>query len=171
MATVTPSGNSQYHSRTPLGVENEGWRHTLGDLGGAIGRIDQDIAALGTKSRSHSLSKGVNTLEKVGTGLNTELEFLQDTSDVSELLEGFWWDAVTSFGSYGSHPNASTQHHHPNNHGDSYLVGKTLLLQVETSRSGNGSTLRSGLEERSPRGESSVHGGELEDCVKSKKAK
>lgn len=81
--------------------------HTLGDLGGAIGRLDQDIAALGTKSRSHGLSKGVNALEQVGTGFNTELEFLQDISDVSELREGFWWDAVASFGSYGSHPHDS----------------------------------------------------------------
>lgn len=84
-----------------------GGRHTLGDLGGAIGRLNQDIAALGTKGRSHSLSKCVNTLEKLGTGLNAELEFLQETGDVSELRKGFWWDRVMSFGSYGSQPSAS----------------------------------------------------------------
>lgn len=51
-------------------------RLTLGDLGGAVGRLDQDIATLGTQSRGNSLGQSVNTLEEVGTSLNAELELL-----------------------------------------------------------------------------------------------
>lgn len=66
-------------------------RHTLGDLGGAIGRLNQDIAALRTKSGSDSLSKSVNTPKELSTGLDTELEVLQSKYDVSEPLVG--WEA------------------------------------------------------------------------------
>lgn len=52
-------------------------RPTLGDLGGAVGGLDEDVATLGTQSRSHSLGQGVNTLEELGTSLNTELEVLR----------------------------------------------------------------------------------------------
>ena len=57
--------------------------HTLGDLGGAEGRLNQDIATLGTQSRSDSLCEGVNTLEELGTSLNTEFEILMRTRGVS----------------------------------------------------------------------------------------
>lgn len=66
-------------------------RHTLGDLGGAIGRLNQDIAALRTKSGSDSFSKSVNTPKELSTGLDTELEVLQSKYDVSEPLVG--WEA------------------------------------------------------------------------------
>lgn len=49
---------------------------TLGDLGRAIGRLDEDIATLGAQSRGDGLGQGVNTLEEVGTSINTELELL-----------------------------------------------------------------------------------------------
>jgi len=49
---------------------------TFGDLGGAVGRVDEDVAALRTEGRGDGLSKSVNTLEKAGTSLNTELELL-----------------------------------------------------------------------------------------------
>lgn len=49
---------------------------TLGDLGGAVGRVNEDIATLGTESGGDGLSKSVNTLEETGTSLNTELELL-----------------------------------------------------------------------------------------------
>lgn len=65
---------------------------TLGDLGGTVGGLDQDIATLGAKSRGDSLSKSVNTLEEAGTSLNTELELLFATSHVS-------WE---NFGNNGS---------------------------------------------------------------------
>ena len=57
--------------------------HTLGDLGGAEGRLNQDIATLGTQSRSDSLCEGVDTLEELGTSLNTEFEILMRTRGVS----------------------------------------------------------------------------------------
>jgi hypothetical protein len=49
---------------------------TLGDLGGAVGRVDEDVATLGTECGGNGLSESVNTLEKAGTSLNTELELL-----------------------------------------------------------------------------------------------
>lgn len=49
---------------------------TLGDLGRAIRRLDEDVTTLGTKRRSHRLRKSVNTLEELGTSFNTELELL-----------------------------------------------------------------------------------------------
>ena len=56
----------------------ERWiRPTLGDLGGAVGGLNQDITTLGAQSRSHSLGQSVNTLEELGTSLDTELEVLQ----------------------------------------------------------------------------------------------
>lgn len=66
-----------------------------------------------------------------------------------------------SFGSCGS-GEVITWHHHRDNEKKkkSYLVSKTLLLQVEARGSGNGGTLSSGREERSPSRESSLHGGE-----------
>lgn len=50
-------------------------------------------------------------------------------------------------------------HHQDNGKKSSYLVSKTLLLQVEARGSGNGGTLSSGREERSPSRKSSLHGG------------
>lgn len=49
---------------------------TLGDLGGAVRRLNENIATLGTQSRGDGLGQSVNTLEEVGTGLNAELELL-----------------------------------------------------------------------------------------------
>jgi hypothetical protein len=49
---------------------------TLGDLGRAIRRLDEDVTTLGTKRRSHRLRKSINTLEELGTSFNTELELL-----------------------------------------------------------------------------------------------
>ena len=49
---------------------------TLGDLGGAVGGIDQDIATFGTECGGNSLSKSVNTLEEAGTSFNTKLDLL-----------------------------------------------------------------------------------------------
>lgn len=71
LATVTPSiGVSLYRTTKPQSGP------TLGDLGGAVGRLDKDIATLGAQSRGDSLSQSVNTLEEVGTGFNAELELL-----------------------------------------------------------------------------------------------
>lgn len=56
-----------------------GLQHTLGDLGRAVRRLNQDIATLGTESRSDSLSESVYTLEELGTSFDTELEVLQRT--------------------------------------------------------------------------------------------
>lgn len=58
-------------------------RPTLGDLGGSVSGIDQDIAALRTKSRGDSLGESVNTLEQAGTSLDTELELLFAIGHVS----------------------------------------------------------------------------------------
>lgn len=49
---------------------------TFGDLGGAVGRVDEDIATLGTESRGDSPSEGVNSLEQTSTRLDAELEVL-----------------------------------------------------------------------------------------------
>jgi hypothetical protein len=49
---------------------------TLSDLRGSVGGVNEDIATLGTECGGNSLSKSVNTLEKAGTSLNAELEFL-----------------------------------------------------------------------------------------------
>lgn len=71
-----------------------GLQHTLGDLGRAVRRLNQDIATLGTESRSDSLSESVYTLEELGTSFDTELEVLQRI-DVS------WRSRKRSFGSCG----------------------------------------------------------------------
>lgn len=49
---------------------------TLGDLGGAIGGLDQDVTALGTQGRGDRLGEGVHTLQELSTSLNTESQFL-----------------------------------------------------------------------------------------------
>lgn len=49
---------------------------TLGDLGGAVGRVNEDIATLGTECGGNGLSKSVNTLEQAGASLDAELEVL-----------------------------------------------------------------------------------------------
>lgn len=36
---------------------------TFGDLGGAVRRVDEDIATLGAESRGDSPGEGVNSLE------------------------------------------------------------------------------------------------------------
>lgn len=71
---------SQYLSIQMSSIYPTTDKHTLGDLGRAIGRLDQDIATLGTQSRGHSLGERVDALEELGTGLNTELEILQVVS-------------------------------------------------------------------------------------------
>lgn len=53
---------------------------TLGDLGGPVRGIDEDIATLRTECGSDSAGKSVNTLEKAGTSFNTELELLVGVS-------------------------------------------------------------------------------------------
>lgn len=52
-------------------------RHTLGDLGGAVGGLDEDIATLGTECRLDSLSKSVDTLEELSASFDAELEILE----------------------------------------------------------------------------------------------
>ena len=49
---------------------------TLGDLGRAVARLNQDIPALGTKSCGDGLCEGVNTLEERCATLDAELELL-----------------------------------------------------------------------------------------------
>lgn len=49
---------------------------TLGDLGRAEARLNQDISALGSQSGGNSLGEGINTSEKGSTALDTELELL-----------------------------------------------------------------------------------------------
>jgi hypothetical protein len=53
---------------------------TFGDLGGAIGRLNQHISALGSKCGGDSSGEGVNALEKSGTALDAELELLENAS-------------------------------------------------------------------------------------------
>jgi hypothetical protein len=65
---------------------------TLGDLGGAVGGVNEDIATLGTECGGDGLSKGVNTLEKVGTSLNTELELLVIVSMERKMTPGLTED-------------------------------------------------------------------------------
>lgn len=38
-----------------------GEAHTLGDLGGAVAGLDQDVAALGAQRGRHGLGKSVDT--------------------------------------------------------------------------------------------------------------
>lgn len=52
--------------------------HTLCDLGRAIRRLDEDVAALRTESGRDGTGKGINTLEKRRTGLNAEFEILPE---------------------------------------------------------------------------------------------
>lgn len=49
---------------------------TLGDLGGAVGRLNEDIATLGAEGRGNGLGESVDTLENAGTSFNTELDLL-----------------------------------------------------------------------------------------------
>lgn len=55
---------------------------TLCDLRRAIARLDEDISSLGTQCGGNSLCKGLNTSEKRGTTLNTELELLVSESQL-----------------------------------------------------------------------------------------
>lgn len=64
--------------------ENVGRWLTLGDLGRAVGRLNQDIATLRTKSGGDSLGKSVDTLEELGTSLNAELELLHEVSKAAD---------------------------------------------------------------------------------------
>lgn len=90
LATVTPSTTVSINQSTGFHIPD---KHTLGDLGRAVGRLNQDIATLGAQSRGHSLSERVDALEELSTSLNTELEVL-------EVVSGYW------FGSYGTPANA-----------------------------------------------------------------
>ena len=127
---------------------------TLGDLGGAEGRLNQDIATLGTQGRSDSLCEGVNTLEELGTSLNTEFEILMRTRGVSCGMVGELRELRKSHLASSSHcenrvfPQKRT-----------YLVSKSLLLQVEPGGSGNRGTPGGSREDRSPGRESSLHDG------------
>lgn len=86
LATVTPS-NGVNDAALANFINRRGWpsranaqRHnklTLGDLGGAVGRLNEDIATLGAQSRGNSLGESVNTLEDAGTSFDTELELLR----------------------------------------------------------------------------------------------
>ena len=58
--------------------------HTLGDLGRAVGRLDQNIAAFGTQCRRNSLGESVNSAEELGTSLDTDFEVLDVVSQESE---------------------------------------------------------------------------------------
>ena len=50
--------------------------HTLGDLGRAVARLDQDISALRTEGGRDSLSESLHTVQQCRSALNTELELL-----------------------------------------------------------------------------------------------
>ena len=124
--------------------------HTLGDLGGAEGRLNQDIATLGTQSRSDSLCEGVNTLEELGTSLNTEFEILMRTRGVS---------CGMGRGASGAAEEPSGIIEPLREREKTYLVSKSLLLQVEPRGSGNRGTPGGSREDRSPGRESSLHDG------------
>lgn len=55
-------------------------RHTLCDLRRTVALVNQDIATLWSESGSNGLSKGVNTLEELGTSFNTKFELLIEVS-------------------------------------------------------------------------------------------
>lgn len=131
-----------------------GLQHTLGDLGRAVGRLNQDIATLGTESRGDSLSESVDTLEELGTSFDTELEVLQH----KVMLAG-----GTGRGASGAaeetlcHPCGCSNGFIASSR--TYLMSKTLLLQVEASGPGDRGTLSGRGEERGPGRKSSLHYG------------
>lgn len=135
--------------------------HTLGDLGGAEGGLNQDIATLGTQSRRDSLCEGVNTLEELGTSLNTEFEILMRTRGVSCGMTGELRELRKSHLASSSHCE---------NGSETYLVSKSLLLQVEPRGSGNRGTPGGSREDRSPARESSLHHDEKGRCGKGRNA-
>lgn len=84
LATLTPSVTVSTTDPQSSVLLIRSWRgHTLGDLGGTVGGLDQDIATLGSKSRSDGLGKSVDTLEELGTSLNAELELLERCEQAS----------------------------------------------------------------------------------------
>lgn len=58
------------------GCREEGQQFTLGDLRRAVGRLDQDISALGTECDGHGPPESLDTGQQGGTAFDTELELL-----------------------------------------------------------------------------------------------
>lgn len=59
--------------------------HTLGDLGRAITRLNQDVATLGAESGGDGLGEGVDTSQQSGAALDAELELLFVAAESASL--------------------------------------------------------------------------------------
>lgn len=94
---------------------------TLGDLGGAVGGIDQDIATFGTECGGNSLSKSVNTLEEAGTSFNAKLDLLVAVSE----------GTAKRFGMDGTRCQLQNKMIPRVIVNPTHLVSKTLLLEVQ----------------------------------------
>lgn len=112
LATVTPSGGraADVSRVTQLRHCPRIFRGlTLGDLGRAVARFYQDVAALGPEGCGDGPGEGVDTSQESGTALNTKLDILsrRDGSDLQ-----LRWPSVSRH---------------------SYLVGEAQLLTQASS--------------------------------------
>lgn len=147
-------------ARLAIFINRRGWpsrgnapRHnklTLGDLGGAVGRLNEDIATLGTQSRGNSLGESVNTLEDAGTSFDTELELLRCGQP------GLNSESFGIGGNRGQRSSESPSEGQLHRQCSTHLVGKTLLLEVQGG-AGERGTLGSGREDRSPGRQGALH--------------
>jgi hypothetical protein len=117
-ATVTPSEglSADIHGSGKTQIR------TLGDLGRAVARLDQDISALGTECCGYGLCECVDTFEKRCSGFYAKLEVLQNWS-----ASGIHWQNWCEEAAY--------------------LVCESLLLEVQARRP----KLRALVEGGSPR--------------------
>lgn len=97
---------------------------TLGDLGGAVALIDQNVAALGAEGGRDGLREGLDTVEEGSAALDAELELL-----LFEAASAYCWRSSDRNGQRKTRLWASM---------DAYLVGEALLGQVEAPRAQSG---------------------------------